>query len=535
MNSTYDVIIVGSGASGVSAAWPLVNAGLKVLMLDQGKEGPPLWKGEQTFLQRRLNDSEGWHTFIGEDFTGLDCNGNESPKFRVPAHKHVLEGFSEAYRINSQNISPTGSLALGGVTKMWGAGPYNYRGTDLLRFPVDPIEMDASHRAVAARMGINGVGDDDLSPWLGDDLELQTPMPLHENARRVLERYHSRPSISKRYGIRLGRARNAVLSQQFGDRQACTEQSMCFWGCSRGSIYSADQELAELQRHDNFVLKKGSFVTEIKRNKNGYLVHCSDLEGKYPAREFSANKVLLAAGTVASTALALRHLQAFDVDVPLICHPAYAVLFTLPSRIGSSLSTKGFALGQLAYLIEEPQQPEDYVFGVVFAMEGMLTQEIMRHMPLSRPGAARLSKSLIPSLLVVNGYLSGDYSDCSLRLTSEGKLKIAGGYHSGFIARQQKVVARLKGFFRHLGVWAVPYGTKLARLGSDGHFAGTFPMSLDERPMTTNPNGELHDAPGLYLVDGASLPHLSAKHPTFTIMANADRIAKRLVRKIQEE
>ena len=531
----YDVIIVGSGASGVSAAWPLINAGLKVLMLDQGKEGPELWKGDETFLQRRLNDPEGWHTFLGDDFSALDSNGNESPKFRIPAHKHVLEGFTDAYQINSRNISPTGSLALGGVTKMWGAGPYNYRGTDLLRFPVDPVEMDASHRAIAIRMGINGVGDDDLSPWLGDDLKLQPPLPLHENAKRTLEQYHSRPSISKRYGIRLGRARNAVLTQPLGNRQACTETSMCFWGCSRNSIYGADQELIDLQRNDNFVLIKGAFVTNINLAASSYSLDCIDLEKKSLKRNFNAKKVILAAGTVASTSLALKHLKAFDVDVPLICHPSYAVLFSLPRRIGSPLSPKGFSLGQLAYLIEEPKQPEDYVFGVVFAMEGMMAQEIMRHMPLSRPGAARLSRSLIPSLLVANGYLSGDYSDCSLRLTAEGKLNISGGYHPDFIDRQQKAVKRLKGFFRSLGAWAVPYGTKLARLGSDGHFAGTFPMSYDDKPMTTKPDGELRGAPGLYLADGSSIPYLSAKHPTFTIMANADRIAKHLVRKMQEE
>ena len=39
----FDVIIVGSGPAGVSAAFPLLEAGLKVLMVDGGREAntPP--------------------------------------------------------------------------------------------------------------------------------------------------------------------------------------------------------------------------------------------------------------------------------------------------------------------------------------------------------------------------------------------------------------------------------------------------------------------------------------------------------------
>ena len=40
--------------------------------------------------------------------------------------------------------------------------------------------------------------------------------------------------------------------------------------------------------------------------------------------------------------------------------------------------------------------------------------------------------------------------------------------------------------------------------------------------------GELVGAPGIHVVDGASLPFLPAKSHTLTIMANADRISKNL-------
>jgi flavin-dependent dehydrogenase len=39
MGVDFDVIIVGSGPAGVSAAYPLVQSGIKVLMVDGGERG----------------------------------------------------------------------------------------------------------------------------------------------------------------------------------------------------------------------------------------------------------------------------------------------------------------------------------------------------------------------------------------------------------------------------------------------------------------------------------------------------------------
>jgi hypothetical protein len=41
-------------------------------------------------------------------------------------------------------------------------------------------------------------------------------------------------------------------------------------------------------------------------------------------------------------------------------------------------------------------------------------------------------------------------------------------------------------------------------------------------------DGQIAGLPGIYAVDGASLPLLPAKAHTLTVMANADRIARGL-------
>jgi choline dehydrogenase-like flavoprotein len=50
-------------------------------------------------------------------------------------------------------------------------------------------------------------------------------------------------------------------------------------------------------------------------------------------------------------------------------------------------------------------------------------------------------------------------------------------------------------------------------------------MKACPEPGQTDAFGEVAGMPGVFAVDGASLPSLPAKSHTLTIMANADRIA----------
>ena len=66
----FDVIIVGSGPAGVSAAFPLVESGLTVLMVDGGHHAT-LVSPEQAFLEAREQDVNQWKWMIGKDFHAL--------------------------------------------------------------------------------------------------------------------------------------------------------------------------------------------------------------------------------------------------------------------------------------------------------------------------------------------------------------------------------------------------------------------------------------------------------------------------------
>jgi choline dehydrogenase-like flavoprotein len=68
--------------------------------------------------------------------------------------------------------------------------------------------------------------------------------------------------------------------------------------------------------------------------------------------------------------------------------------------------------------------------------------------------------------------------------------------------------------------------THLRPMGASVHYAGTIPMSGTAAPLTATPECRSHDFENLWFADGTTFPALPAKNLTFTLMANAVRIAE---------
>jgi choline dehydrogenase-like flavoprotein len=62
-------------------------------------------------------------------------------------------------------------------------------------------------------------------------------------------------------------------------------------------------------------------------------------------------------------------------------------------------------------------------------------------------------------------------------------------------------------------------------MGASVHYAGTIPMSDNPASGTSSALCRSHDFDNLFFVDGTTFPFLPAKNITFTLMANAVRVA----------
>jgi choline dehydrogenase-like flavoprotein len=171
----------------------------------------------------------------------------------------------------------------------------------------------------------------------------------------------------------------------------------------------------------------------------------------------------------------------------------------------------------------------DYVTGSVYEVAFLPMPSFAARLPLGRRISMELMSALAPALMVATAFFPGDCSDNRLAWQREGNrctVVVRGGFDASLSDKRRRVTQRLRRIWRRRGAWTLP-GTALAAPGTDVHYAGPFGMGL-KHPHGTTRYGELNAAPGIHIADGSAFPSLPSKHPTLTIMANADRIGRHL-------
>lgn len=518
MTPDFDVIVIGSGPAGVSAAFPLVEAGLRVLMVDGGKQ-PGVLPPEADYLSARTNDIEQWKWMVGEDFYALKNRDAVSPKLRVPSHAYVFDGFGHSNKIEGKDFITVGSLATGGLSNTWGCGVARLSAKELAEFPFPESDIARSYETVTRRIGVSGASGDDLSDYFGLDAWSQPPIQMDSLHLRVFERYSSPRSDLASLGFRLGRSRVAVLSHDHGERKACDLSGNCLWGCHRRALYSSADEIPSLIKYENFHFRNG-FVVDRVASDGGYV----SIEGQYglDSMKVTAKRVVLAAGTLASTRLALLALK-LHTPIRLQSCPIAAFLLWLPRMLGVP-RTNSFGLGQLSFALELTDDIS--AFGSTFSTVGIPMVEFVRYLPLRKRYGIDLLRHLLSSCLVGNMFLPGHLSTTKAALNSDGELIINGGYSERVPGLMADAARRLRKSYWRLGAFLLPMSFTIGRPGGDIHYSGTLPMRLKPVLGETNAQGELAGLAGVHVVDGACLPMLSEKSHTLTIMANADRIGR---------
>ncbi|MBT9159942.1 MAG: hypothetical protein DDT27_00523 [Dehalococcoidia bacterium] len=515
----FDVIIVGSGPAGVSAAFPLVDAGLRVLMVDGG-HGARLVPPTGQYLNVRNQDIGNYDWMIGQNFHALSQADAVSPKLRVPTHAAVFEGFVSANRIVADNFVAVGSLAPGGLSNAWGCGVARMTDKELASFPLKPSEMYTSYAAVAKRIGVSGGYCDDLSDFFGLDEWSHGTVPIDNLQNSMLMRYTRSRSALMQSGFQLGRARVAVLTtpQTQTDRQACNLCGTCLWGCERRALYSATDDLQRLHGRQGFFYRPGFLVEQVESQGNSVAISGVGTDG---AGVLRARRVLLAAGTLASTRLALQAINHRKLVAMQSC-PTAAFMLWLPRHLGRR-HEPAFGLGQLSFTLDLGADIQ--AFGSLFNTTGIPVSEFARHVPLGKRYGVDLLASLLTSCVVGNLFLPGSLSNVSLQLDEDDQLLIWGGYSAEVEMLMKEARHKLRNSFIKLGALLMPISFKVGRPGTDIHYAASLPMSAKPVLGQTDQFGELMGTAGIHVVDGASLSYLPAKSHTLTIMANAERIA----------
>ena len=505
-DAVTDFVVIGSGPAGVSAALPLVEAGRRVIMLDGASDRDP-------------QPATPWERMLGRDLESLAPDDGLSPKMRAPEARRLLGAFARHAQIEEEKFVAVGAIGRGGLSRIWGAFVCELDDDDLRGWPITGFDLRPSYDAVASRIGVSGSDEDDMAAFYGRSGALLSPPPLGPTAATILRRYKTaRPDPD----FSLGVARNALLTENRWQRQACDLNLGCLWGCPRGAIYDARQDIALLRQHGHFALRDATVLRVERAEGGGWEVVTTD------GGRVRAPRVIVAAGTLGSLHL-VAPLIGSATGLRLLNSPVMAMPLLVPRRLVGKTAASGHSLAQLGFRLSCSPAPGDYVSGAIYEMTGLPPSSFAARMPLGRRAATEVFRALAPALLVATVYFPGRYSanTVTLRLSADGpRIEVRGGVAPEFDAVARKVRRQLTAIWRGLGARPLP-GATLATAGTDAHLGGVFPMGAGA-PHGTNAWGELDGLPGLHLVDGAVLPSIPSKFTTLTVMANADRIARRL-------
>jgi choline dehydrogenase-like flavoprotein len=238
-------------------------------------------------------------------------------------------------------------------------------------------------------------------------------------------------------------------------------------------------------------------------------------------RSFFGKRLILAAGALNSAKLVLESNGDYESRLPILDNPIVCIPLFRLGRIGAALDPSDSAMAQLNLIYDHDGAVRQ---ASIYGTTGPLRSDVLFQLPLSISANARWTRNLAPAMLLVMLFGPGErHPDNYLRLSAAGELHIEFPNKPANLGERGLIRAFRKiGFLSHVALCQYP------PMGSSIHYAGTLPMKKDPGRYETDANGLLSGTRRVYVSDGACFSALPAKNLTFTIMANALRIARRL-------
>ncbi len=537
MSERWDVAVVGSGPSGSLAAARLVEAGARVLMLDVGHTDDHYRSliPDRSFEEIRRSDPDQRRYFLGEQMEGVPVHGVRVGAQLTPPRQFVTRD-TEAYLPTSgEGFEPMQSLALGGLGAAWGAAAFTYTDAELERIGIFEPGFARHYDEVARRIGVSGDPDDDASRnGFAGVAQTQPPLELDSVARSIWESYQARRSDFLRRGFSLGRTPLAILSRDLGERRANPYFDMDFWGDSRRSVFRPRYLVEELEKDSNFKLERQQLVLGFESEAEGVRIDCRNLASGERAA-FRARRLVLCAGAINSARIALASLRLADVAVPMLCNPYLYMPCIALRRLGRKAEDRRHSLSQLVAICAPQDAPDDVVSAQFYGYRSLLLFKLVKEIPLPAWAGLQIARLVVSSLAIVGIHHSdAPHPGKTLRILSHAADALP-EVRIDFrpTDAERSVRHRREGVLMRqlLRLGVVPYAKLSPGLASSIHYAGTLPVrATHELPFASRRDGRLWAAPHVYVGDSAGWCFLPAKGLTYTIMANARRVAEHVLR-----
>jgi choline dehydrogenase-like flavoprotein len=303
----FDVVVVGSGASGGWVAKQLTEAGLRVAVLEAGRKLDPtvdFTEHKRPFEMPRRGHRYGPRAKRDEQYIQsqtAQCNEYTNHLFVKDTELPYTTPKDKPFNwIRSRHV--------GGRSITWGRQSYRLSDLDLkaasrdgfgVDWPVDYAELAPHYERVERFIGISGQAEG--LPQLPDSVFLP-PMPL------TCGEQHLRKALKEKLGRSLTIGRTAILTADHNGRAKCHYCGPCDRGCTTGSYYSSPAStLPAAEKTGRLTLIPNAVVSHIEVNDAGKCKSVYYVDGVTRAhREIPGKVVVLCASTLESTRILLN-------------------------------------------------------------------------------------------------------------------------------------------------------------------------------------------------------------------------------------
>lgn len=494
-------LVIGSGPAGIAAAVALRARGREVVVVDGGRVLDAEAEARRAALAG--SDPQTWSPGTAADW--------QSPQFSAPpgsvrrfGSDHAMEPAARTFA-SEDGLALRASRAVGGFSNYWGSAVLPYRDSDLRDWPIGLADLVPHYAAVARFMPVAGQEDAlaDLFPAL--DMRGRHAIPAGAQAVSILERWKGAE------GVTLGLARQAV-------GPGCQLCGQCLHGCPWRLIYSAGTTLAGLVQGGGVRHLPGRVVRAIEPRPSGIRLVLADGE------TLDGDRAFLAAGVLETARILLASLPLGSLRMADSQHAFLPMIQT--ARVSHAPDRPPLhTLPQLFAEIDDPAVSPWLVHAQIYGWNEYYARDLLAN--YGRIAAARpLLRALSRRLVVAQMFLHSAHSaGAELRLAGDGRLAATVVAQDETRTILDRAARKLGRAMRPAGVQALRMALRAGAPGSSFHAGATLPMASQAQGTRSDSLGRLAGIERLHVVDASVLPTIPATTITFSVMANAHRIA----------
>lgn len=531
MSVVYDCIVVGSGPSGVQAAQTLVEGGMRVGMLDVGVHQDQFYQEQSPntdFNQLRQSDQNQHLYLLGKDMESIhqDWIGRADRLTPPLAFTKKLVATWQTQLPKQQAFME--SLAKGGLGNAWGRGAFTYNQAELQDMGLCAHGWPQYYQQVAQRIGVSG------TRGLGLDLEqIMPPLLLDKNMHTLFQAYKRKSKGWNNRGIYMERTPLAVQNQPDVDRWSEQYWDVDFWSLQKSAGYHPGHTLSKLNGRCNFSYLSQHYVYKFQEIDGKVKVLAKHIATKED-QVFYCRRLMLCASVMGTARIVLNSLSKSPRKVPLISNAFTYGVWLNARMFGRQNSLKRSSFSQLS-VYERADIHEPFNLLNLYTYRSLLLSKLIRELPFSFRFSYQLS-AIVKEMMIIGGLHLPEKADSQnyLQLVPAKDSPMGKSldiHYQHDVAKAKAVLSRIN---RAMLRWkAVPVLSRPTSAGSSKHYAGTFPFADWPKTFQLAASGRLHFTQNIYIGDASGFRFLPAKGPTFTIMANAHRIAKEVLKSRQ--